>query len=280
MFYNEFGGALFVRATTRDLDVIDQALTVLNERPLQVNIRAKFVEVPLDVATSLLGNLALTNQASTQFTGIPTPPQRKQLFRDLENTPGVDVLSAPEVTTLSGRQAQLQVVDIQTIVTGVVPVAANGVITNMFQTQALPFGPVLDIIPSVSEDGHTIHMTVIPTIKGFLGYDKPDQLLTDYAATNSINSNLPLPRFRLRQLSTTVSVWDGQTVVLGGFISETVTRNPDGSESRATTPELDKKQLLVFVTPTVIDPAGNRIHPAPTRPINSREEREGNSDQN
>jgi len=34
-----------------------------------------------------------------------------------------------------------------------------------------------------------------------------------------ITAQLPLPRIRLRQVTTSAIVWDGQTVVLGGLIS-------------------------------------------------------------
>ena len=38
---------------------------------------------------------------------------------------------------------------------------------------------------------------------------------------------LPLPHFRVRQVITSAIVWDGQTVVLGGLISENVTKVKD-----------------------------------------------------
>jgi len=52
------------------------------------------------------------------LTGILTDPQFKLAVQALEQRDGVDLLTAPEVTTESGRQAQIQTVDLQTIVTG------------------------------------------------------------------------------------------------------------------------------------------------------------------
>ena len=40
-------------------------------------------------------------------------------------------------------------------------------------------------------------------------------------------AQLPLPHFRIRQVTTSVIVWDGQTVVLGGLIAENVTKIKD-----------------------------------------------------
>jgi general secretion pathway protein D len=82
---------------------------------------------------------------------------------------------------------------------------------------------------------------------------------------------LPLPRLRVRQVVTSCNVWDGQTVVLGGMISEDIRKIKDkvpilgdlpwvGRLFTSESNESNKKNLLVFVTPTIIDPAGNRLH--------------------
>jgi general secretion pathway protein D len=81
----------------------------------------------------------------------------------------------------------------------------------------------------------------------------------------------PQPKFRVGQMCTNVRVWDGQTVVLGGLLSETVATIKDqvpmlgdlpllGWLFRSESKTIQKKNLLVFVTPTLIDPAGNRVH--------------------
>jgi len=59
--------------------------------------------------------------------------------------------------------------------------------------------------------------------------------------------------------------------VLGGLISDNVTRIKDkvpvlgdipfiGKLFRSESSETKKKNLVIFVTPTIIDPAGNRLH--------------------
>jgi general secretion pathway protein D len=80
-----------------------------------------------------------------------------------------------------------------------------------------------------------------------------------------------LPDFTVRQVVTTVNVWDAQTVVIGGLISSQVQSTKDKvpilgdvplvgrlfqSASKSTT----KKNLMIFVTATIVDPAGNRVH--------------------
>jgi general secretion pathway protein D len=50
------------------------------------------------------------------ITGIMTDPQFRMVIKALDQRAGVDILSAPKVTTVSGRQAQIQIIDIQSIV--------------------------------------------------------------------------------------------------------------------------------------------------------------------
>lgn len=157
-------------------------------------------------------------------------------------------------------------------------VAAGAAIGTVGQltTQSLPTGPTLDVIPYVSADGHSIQMTLIPSVVEFIGYDEsPFRNSAQGGAGNTLgnaqNFDQPLPRVRLRQVVTSVNVWDGQTVVLGGLISDNVSTRRDkvpvlgdvpvlGRLFRSESSVKTKKNLLILVTPTIIDPAGKRVH--------------------
>jgi len=243
-----------------------------------------------NLLTSGLRN-SINAPAIGTITGILTDPQFRVVIKALDQRQGVDVLVAPKITTLSARQAQIKVVEVRYIVTdldlnsGAGQTASAGVGGNVIQNQGAaiqplpePFelGPVLDVVPYVSADGYTIQMTIIPTIKDFVGYDLESarlfspQIQTS-AGGNPLTTTTPLPIFRLRQVVTSAIVWDGQTIVLGGLLGETSTKIKDKvpvlgdlpfigrlfrSESSSTT----KKNLVMFVTPTIIDPAGNRVN--------------------
>src|SRR5215469_1401790 len=129
-------------------------------------------------------------------------------------------------------------------------------------TQSVETGPILDVVPYVLADGYTINLALIPSDTEFGGYD---QLSLPQVTGNLNVVELPtvLPKFTVRQLVTTVNVWDGQTVVLGGLITSTVNSTKDKvpiigdlplfgrffqSQSKVT----DKKNLMIFVTATIV----------------------------
>jgi general secretion pathway protein D len=365
VFYNDRNGLLFVRASMDDLDIIEQAIHVLNAIPPQLSISAKFAEFTQNDSRGLgfdwfLGNILamddkgvfsggtqpslvgapsvenslgvfpssgglpaaqpsgsdqkLTNGVRTDgpdgtpipamatFTGILTNPQFRVVLRAMDQRDGVDVLASPSVTTTSGRQTSIRAVDMRTIVTGSganqtgagggfggggglggggVNVGGGGAAplgtTINPQTTVMPEGPILDVIPYVAADGYTVKMTVLPTLIQFVGYDDPGPFAViaqggaGSTVANPLVAQLPLPRLRSRQVLTSVVVWDGQTVVLGGMISEDVAKHKDkvpvlgdipfvGRLFRSESNFTEKKNLAIFVTPTIIDPAGNRVH--------------------
>jgi type II secretory pathway component GspD/PulD (secretin) len=135
----------------------------------------------------------------------------------------------------------------------------------------IPFGQVLDVIPWVSADGYTVQLNIVPTFTEFLGYDQDAARQFRTVVPNLPVQDTPLPRFRTRQVATTAIVWEGQTVVLGGLISENVRKSREkvpvlgdipfvGRLFRSEAADSTKKNLVIFVTPTIIDPAGNRVH--------------------
>lgn len=236
--------------------------------------------------------------AVATITGILTDPQFRVVIQALEQRDGTDLLTEGEVTTLSGRQAQINVTDQITIVTGsgiqsnvgssavgtgvtggVGGTTVGGGVTSAVNptTQPVPIGPVIDVVPYVSADGYTVAMTLIPAVVDFLGYDDPGPFVakSQIAIGNTIGlpitATLPLPHFRIRQVVTSATVWDGQTIVLGGLISQSITRLKDkvpvlgdlplvGRLFQSQSNQSQKQHLLIFVTPLIIDPAGNKFH--------------------
>jgi beta-lactamase regulating signal transducer with metallopeptidase domain len=285
LFFKDRQGMLLVRATLQDLDIIGQVLAVLDTAPPQIGIQVRFIEVPDEVAREVWGNSYLTNGAGTQSrVAVLTTRQAAALRKKLESLGTTNLLGAPEITTLSGRQVQVRMASTQRGVTGInegalTPpgiTATNKDERALYETNSIGLWPTLDVIPSVLADGYTISLTLIPALMQFRGYDNPNDALTSGAINQSISGGsivVPtvLPRFTVRQVVSTVNVWDGQTVVLGDPMSETMETIKDqvpmlgdlplvGKLFRSESKTTNKKKLLIFLTPTLIDPAGNRLH--------------------
>lgn len=140
------------------------------------------------------------------------------------------------------------------------------------EVQQVETGPILDVLPDVLSDGYTINLTLIPSLIEFSGYQTPPSLGT--FSTSGLNVVLlptVLPGFTVREITTTVNVWDGQTVVLGGLVDSTLTTEKQTVPVLGDLPILGelfqsnqktetKRNLMIFVTATLIDPAGNRVH--------------------
>jgi len=302
VFWNDRLEMLMVRATAHDLTTIEETLGLLTMSPRQLTLRVKVFEVARDPNRDkhfdwFIGSVVQSNGAASEvtktltaaelnrvtagtrntattpaptFTGILTDEQFRAVVRALETRGGTDLLSAPEVTTLSGRQAQIKVVDVRYIVTDLdygpnapAPKTTEGG-KKVLEGEgprpiAEPFelGPIVDIVPYVNPDGRTIQMTVRPTLREFLGYDDPGPFTVE-GGPGGKTSPVPLPKFRLRQAATTAVVHDGQTLVIGAGTARHTTRETkaDGTTQTRET----EKELFFFVTPHLIDAAGNALH--------------------
>jgi type II secretory pathway component GspD/PulD (secretin) len=193
-----------------------------------------------------------------------TPEEFPVFLKALEQRDGTDLLTEASVTTLSGRQAQIQVADIKTIVSKINPQAlvAPGVSSsNLLTTENLSFGPVLDVVPTLGDDGTTVSLDVTATLTEFLGYDPSarGEKVRVYVDGKAESTKPPHPRMRVRQLHQVAIVTDGQTLMLGRPTDMTTHVDKNGKEIGGLTTE-KKKDLLVFLTTTLIDSAGNPIH--------------------
>jgi general secretion pathway protein D len=79
------------------------------------------------------------------------------------------------------------------------------------------------------------------------------------------------PVFASRNVTTSMIVWDGHTVVMGGLIREDLVTFSDkvpllgdipilGRLFRSEGKRSEKRNLLIFVTARLVDPAGNPVN--------------------
>jgi type II secretory pathway component GspD/PulD (secretin)/beta-lactamase regulating signal transducer with metallopeptidase domain len=222
----------------------------------------------------LTSGLRNTVPVPATVTGILTDPNFRVTLYALESRPRTKILAEPEAVTTSGRRTQMRATDIQTVPTGINPLALKspGVSSNeLFLTKQVECGPVFDVVPYVLSDGYTLNLTTTASVTEFLGYDNPTNSVTVYINGKKQTAPVPLPKFRTQKISTVVNLWDNQTLVLGGPVTSAVqtTKNKVpllgdlplvGGLFRSQTENSVEKKLMVFVTATIVDPAGNRVH--------------------
>jgi Flp pilus assembly secretin CpaC len=125
------------------------------------------------------------------------------------------------------------------------------------QTSQIETGSILDVVPHVLSDGCTINLTLTPSLTEFFGYDNPTNTTVAYTRSGErIDVPIVLPVFRVQRVTITLNLWDNQTAVLGGLPEiDYINGNEVADKSKSS-----DKELLVLVTATLVDPAGNRIH--------------------
>jgi beta-lactamase regulating signal transducer with metallopeptidase domain len=259
--YNNLG-LLFVRATPSELDTVERVIQALNQIPPQIHIKARFIEVP---KKGFVMPTTLTNKIAGQMTGILSDPEFRTVLQVLEHQKGTETLAEPECVTTSGRQTQMRATTFITVVTNFAlqENATNGSSSVVPQMTQMETGPTLDVVPYVLSDGYTINLTVIPSLREFLGYDKPPSERISRSDTR-IHLPMVLPKFEVRKVVATLNLWDGQTVVLGGLPENVYLNGKETTEK----PKADDKELLIFITATIVDPAGNRVHSDDKLPFN------------
>ncbi|HET7625640.1 MAG TPA: hypothetical protein VFM25_10285 [Verrucomicrobiae bacterium] len=249
---------MLIRAPREDIDTIEAAIGAVYQSPPQVNIKVRFVEASKDSLAALQNFPSTINPENSQTRILTlTSDQTRSIMKALESSSENDLLAQGQVTTLSARQAQIQSVDTQSIAMKINPAAltspgiysSNGT-NDLLITTNLPTGPVIDVVPFVSQDADTIKMRLTATVTEFLGYEKGESVTT-YVDGKEGKTAVPIPRFRIRQKSGDAIIKDGQTVVLF---------DNSAKISDSKTPDAKDKNIVVFVTTTLIDSAGNRIH--------------------
>ena len=209
-------------------------------------------------------------------SAILTEAQFAALRKQLNGRSGVEFLTAPKVVTLFGRQAQVEVGEEKAIVSGLGPTPASG--TNQagttYQTEKVRLGPKVDLFPVLK--GDNARVGIVASVTEFLGYDQPAAPSKDKSGKGAPGVT-PLPRLRVRTTHADPLAKPGETIALRGpLVTDTLSFKDKvpvlgdtpllgrlfRSESKSTV----RKRLYVFVTPTEITAAGERVVPAKAVP--------------
>ncbi len=290
VFFNDRRGSLLVHVPESEIDRLEHVIAVLNEVPPQVVVSVKLAEVPLDVASQLFDESkreAGDSLGSSASHVVLTESEALELTESFMGRGGVDVLSGPSITTLSGRSSKLSMTEERSVVFP----AGDGSINSRdaeslvgnekdgelvdpkpYTTQLVETGPSLRVVPWVQADGKSIDLEVEFAMREFVGYDDPGSMAVIVNGQPQEQSHtLPLPRFREREAGATVRILDGQAVVMRGIEKTNIKKTKDKVPLLGDIPLLgrlfrressfeERSQLLVLVSAFVVDPAGNRVN--------------------
>ena len=223
----------------------------------QVHIKARFIEIPKG-----------SDDFLNSFSGALDDSTARTLLKTIESKPGVETLGEPEVTTTSGRQIQMRATQTISVITKYIYQETNSAGTISPQTEKVETGPIIDVVPVVLGNSQ-IQMTFTASIIKFIGYADPTNLPPDYT-TNSAGQKivlpLVLPAFQIKQAMTKATLADNQSLLLIVPKVEPSALPDAEREARVTQFIADaenkdgEKTILVLVTCTMVDAAGNRIH--------------------
>ena len=141
-------GGWIVPGGKRAVVLIEPTIGTGTDLAGQIAIQARFVELSEEALAKVgLGGLKSDGKESSSQT-VLGPEQTALLIASLENTQGVSVLSAPKISTLDGRQAQIKCVNVRTVA-----------------GEATELGPVVDVVPRLSPDGASVDLSVVAQLR-------------------------------------------------------------------------------------------------------------------
>lgn len=260
--------ALIVTSTAEGIEKLSKLIEELDVKKPQIRITARIMEVDITKGVDLgidwtvtktftgggqFGDITVTGKTDVMTSpfGLGTPATLNiatimsgadlaLTLRALAKKTRTKTLSNPTLVVESNRPAHIHVGD--TIPYKMTVITEGGATETLGQ---LEIGTTLDVTPTVSPMGNQISLDVSVAVKDFVGYTDAGPQTTD------------------REASTKVTISEGQTVVIGGLISETEKETAYQVPILGDIPILGylfkkketqkrKLELLIFLTPHVI----------------------------
>jgi general secretion pathway protein D len=301
---DERTGALIVSNTPNNLEIVENILYNLDITPIQVLIEARFLEVKVSDLDDIgvewklnsmwamdknrAGNdvYGVSQNSGSNFSdftrsdegfnltyqGILSNQQFQAVMHALQEKQNVKTLSAPRITTLNNQTATIEVIDEYIYPTryeaSLVQYDINGDgdfddagetewvnVPQDFVTRNV--GILLHVKPNVGMDKKSITLALTPEV-------------SEDAGSIAYSGNVNIPKFTTRNLSTSVMVKNGETIVLGGLIKETNTSVKTkvpflgdipflGGLFKKSTDAKERRNLLIFVTASIMDREQNKV---------------------
>lgn len=251
--------------------IIDKVETILNNQPPKLA-----GQINIGVSSVPLGS----------FLGVVDRAQIGLMIRALEQNNGSDLMSAPKLTVLSGKTANIVVAQelrypqnygethsevgsgssLTTSTSAGVTITAGT--PRDFITRNV--GVEMKVTPTV-EDNDNISLQLEPKVTEFEGFMEYGGMSVAVASgtTVYVPSGFYQPVFSTREIQTEVTVQNGATVIMGGLTREEVKEVSDkipllgdipllGKLFRSKSETSQKRNLLIFVTARTVSTNGAR----------------------
>ncbi|MGC4015245.1 MAG: type II and III secretion system protein [Luteolibacter sp.] len=237
------------------------------------------------------------------LTGLFDNNQVQMIMRGLSQKKGTDLMTAPSVMARPGQKATIEIIrefiypteyeppelpnsvgtstvsnplggGLGSSNTGIFPVTPAT--PTAFETRNT--GVTLEIEPNIGDNEFTIDLRFVPEIvefEGFINYGSPIQSPSSDALGNprtvTITENrIEMPVFSSRRVNTSLTIYDGYTVAVGGLMREDVQNVEDkvpilgdipyvGRLFQSKAENRIKSNLIIFVTAEIIDATGRPI---------------------
>ena len=256
--------SLIVQGEAQAIEELKQIIRFLDVAPKQLMIKAEFVTVNISDAQGFgidwkitpAGNLDM-NIAPTTFNAAPSVTMAYAsgnavaALRAAATKNTSNILQAPMITTSNNQPAMIQTFLTTTIFINQQVITAFGSFTQTLPIQ-IPVQSGLNVTPHINGDG-TISMFLTPQLSSFRvvpgvgtspGFETSTQFLTTF-----------------RRLK------NGETMVIGGFITNREDKNETrvpllsdlpiiGNLFTQRSKAANGQEILVFITPTVLDDPG------------------------
>jgi general secretion pathway protein D len=264
--------AVVVYASEAQAKLIEQAIQDLDRAPLQVAIEATIAEVTLNdtlrngvqifLTSKNLGFRKDAGSVGSLVDGLPlsrvvpglnfllgSESSPKLVLDALRDVTEVKILSSPSLVVVNNQAAVLQVGD-------QVPITTR-------QAQDQSQSPTAPVINTVEFRDTGVILRVIPRVHpdSMIGIDIEQEISS---VKDSASADTLTPTISQRRVKSKVSVADGQTLLIGGLMSEQRTKGKSGIPGINDIPvigelfagmhkvESVKTELIIFIKPRVL----------------------------
>lgn len=230
---------LVVEITVSNEDLFDFELMNIVKEPF--NIKNTLGTIGVDHGT--IGEADPLSKSDRLKVFVTTPNRMKLFLNAWKDNKKANVISSPHIVAANHREATFKIGNKVPIIESIRPSDAGPI--KAFDIKDV--GIELTVTPHINR-GNQIDMEVFQTINALQSYDAKE------GTANMSN----------REVKTNVSLADGETLILGGFIEERVTKTENkipllgdlpmvGKAFRKKQNNKEKVELLIFITPKVLD---------------------------